>query len=140
MLASQTPSGRLGRLGRWAATHRRAVVLAWVGVALSLGALAPRAEHALSGGGWQADGSESVEARGLIDRHFDGQGSYALAVVVSSQAHDGASPAFRTTSDFAPVRATPLAIGLGDTEIDRILESSGYLRRLFLDPAHRGDR
>ena len=37
----------------------------WPGSAspLSLGVLAPRAEHALSGGGWQADGSESVEAR-----------------------------------------------------------------------------
>ena len=89
----------LGRLGRWAATHRRAVVLAWVGIALSLGVLAPRAEHALSGGGWQADGSESVEARQLIDRHFDGQGSYALAVVVSSGTHEGASPAFRATVD-----------------------------------------
>jgi RND superfamily putative drug exporter len=92
-------TGRLGRLGRWAATHRRAVVLAWVAVALSLGVLAPRAEHALSGGGWQADGSESVEARRLIDRHFDGQGSYALAVVVSSRTHHSASPGFRATMD-----------------------------------------
>jgi hypothetical protein len=70
--------GPLGRLGRWAATHRRTVVLAWVGVAVCLGVLAPRAEHALSGGGWQADGSESVQARRVIDRHFDGLGSYAL--------------------------------------------------------------
>ena len=90
-------SGRLGRLGRWAATHRRAVVLAWVAVALTLGALAPRAEHALSGGGWQADGSESVEARGLIDRHFDGLGSYALAVVVSSPTQETTNPGFRST-------------------------------------------
>jgi RND superfamily putative drug exporter len=72
-------------------------VLAWVGVAVCLGVLAPRAEHALSGGGWQADGSESVEARRLIDRHFDGQGSYALAVVVSSRTHNYGSPAFRAT-------------------------------------------
>ena len=89
--------GPLGRLGRWAATHRRSVVLAWVGVALCLGVLAPRAEQALSGGGWQADGSESVEARRLIDRHFDGQGSYALLVVVSSRTHDSESPVFRAT-------------------------------------------
>ena len=92
MLASQS-SGRLGRLGRWAATHRRAVALAWVGIAVTLGVLAPRAEHALSGGGWQADGSESVKARELIDRHFDGQGSYALVAVVSSQTHDSEFPA-----------------------------------------------
>jgi putative drug exporter of the RND superfamily len=89
--------GPLGRLGRWAATHRRSVVLAWVGLALCLGVLAPRAEQALSGGGWQADGSESVEARQLIDRHFHGQGSYALLVVVSSRTYDSESPVFRAT-------------------------------------------
>ncbi|MFL5910189.1 MAG: MMPL family transporter [Gaiellaceae bacterium] len=90
-------SGRLGRLGRWSAAHRRAVVLTWVAIAVGLGALAPRAEHALSGGGWQADHSESVKARERIDRHFAGQGSYALQVVVSSRMHDGSSPAFRAT-------------------------------------------
>ena len=89
--------GPLGRLGRWAAAHRRVVVFAWVVVAVCLGVLAPRAEQAQSGGGWQADGSESVEARGLIDRHFDGQGSYALVAVVSSRTHDSASPVFRAT-------------------------------------------
>ena len=93
--------GALGRIGRWAAAHRRAVALAWVGIAVCLGVLAPRAEHALSGGGWQADGSESVQARRLIERHFDGQGSYALQVVVSSPRHNSASPAFRATVDRA---------------------------------------
>ena len=100
MSASHTqlaPVGSLGRLGRWAATHRRAVALVWIGVFIGLGALAPRAEHALSGGGWQADGSESVQARGLIDRHFDGQGSYALTAVVASRTGHSASPAFRAT-------------------------------------------
>jgi putative drug exporter of the RND superfamily len=94
---TRRPGGRLGRLGRWAATHRRRVVLAWVVVAVCLGVLAPRAEQALSGGGWQADGSESVEARRLIDRHFDGQGSYALVAVISSRTHSSASPPFRAT-------------------------------------------
>src|SRR5215212_4940148 len=85
------PLGPLGRLGRWTATHRRTVMLAWAVVAVCLGVLAPRAEQALSGGGWQADGSESVEARRLVDRHFDGQGSYALVAVVSSRTQDSAS-------------------------------------------------
>src|SRR4051812_40150928 len=89
--------GAFGRLGRWAATHRRTVVLAWIVVFAGLGALAPRAEHALSGGGWQADGSESVQARALIDRQFDGQGSYALTAVVSSPARAGTDPVFRAT-------------------------------------------
>jgi RND superfamily putative drug exporter len=90
-------SGALGRLARWSATHRRAVALVWVGIIVSLGVLAPRAEQALSGGGWQADHSESVHARQLIDLHFDGLGSYALLAVVSSRTHDSASPAFRAT-------------------------------------------
>ena len=87
--------GPLGRLGRWSALHRRRVFVSWAILLVALGALAPRAEHALSGGGWQADGSESVQARDLIDRHFDGHGSYVLAVVVSSQDHTAGDPEFR---------------------------------------------
>ncbi|UGS34723.1 MMPL family transporter [Capillimicrobium parvum] len=92
---SRRALGLFGRLGRWSAHHRRAVFVAWAVLILALGAFAPRAEHALSGGGWQADGSESVAARSLIDRHFGGEGSYALAVVVSSRAHAAGDPVFR---------------------------------------------
>ena len=61
--------GPLGRLGRWTADHVRAVALAWAVVALALGAFAPKVESALSGAGWQANGSESVQARKLIQAH-----------------------------------------------------------------------
>jgi RND superfamily putative drug exporter len=67
--------GPVGRLGSWTADHAGLVFIAWAVLVVALGVLAPRAEHALSGGGWQADGSESVEARRVIDRNFDGQGS-----------------------------------------------------------------
>src|SRR4051794_34142770 len=87
--------GPLGRLGRWSARHRRRVFVSWALLAAVLGVLAPRAEHALSGGGWQADGSESVRAREQIDRHFGGHGSYALAVVVSSRNNRVGDPAFQ---------------------------------------------
>ncbi len=43
--------GPLGRLGRWSATHRRMVMFAWVGIVVSLGVLAPRAEQAEHGFG-----------------------------------------------------------------------------------------
>ena len=92
--ASTRPLGPLGRLGRWSARRRRLVFIAWAVVIVALGALAPRAEHALSGGGWQADGSESVRARQLIERHFAGHGSSALAVVVSARGHVAGEPAF----------------------------------------------
>src|SRR5205807_852588 len=76
--------GPIGSLGRWTATHFRVVVAAWLVIAVGLGVFAPRAEKALSGAGWEATGSESVQARGLIDRSFDGRGSYALTVVVQA--------------------------------------------------------
>jgi putative drug exporter of the RND superfamily len=100
MSALTTPTsshtlGVFGRLGRWSAQHRRTVFVFWATLIVALGALAPRVEHALSGGGWQADGSESVAARGLIERHFGGQGSYALAVVVSSARHTAGDKPFQ---------------------------------------------
>ena len=77
--------GPLGRAGRWSAEHVRAVVLAWIAVAALLGAFAPRAEKALSGAGWEVSGSESVQARTLIQQNFAGLSSQALTVVVHSQ-------------------------------------------------------
>ena len=77
-----TAVGPIGRLGRWTAGHVRLVVIAWAVVAVGLGALAPKAEHALSGAGWEATGSESVAARDAIDASFAGQGGYALTVAV----------------------------------------------------------
>jgi RND superfamily putative drug exporter len=77
--------GPLGRVGRWTAEHGRAVALAWLVVAVVLGALAPRVEHALSGAGWEASGSESVQARDLVQENFAGLSSQALMVVVHSE-------------------------------------------------------
>jgi len=74
--------GPIGRLGRWTADHVRLVVVAWAVLAVGLGVFAPRAEHALSGAGWEANGSDSVAVREAIDAEFGGQGGYALLVVV----------------------------------------------------------
>ena len=86
--------GPLGRLGRWTAGHFRLIAAAWVVIAVGLGVLAPRAEHALSGAGWEATGSESVQARGLIDRHFDGAGTYGQVVVIHARHKTVSDPAF----------------------------------------------
>jgi RND superfamily putative drug exporter len=80
-----TPVGPIGRLGRWTAGHFSLVVLAWVTIGIGLGAFAPWAEHALSGAGWEASGSESVAARGEIDRSFGGQSGYALTTVIHGE-------------------------------------------------------
>ena len=89
-----TAYGPLGRLGVWTAGHFTLVLLAWVTIAVGLGAFAPKAEHALSGAGWEASGSESVQARELVQRNFAGQSSAALMVVVHSQRRTVDDPAF----------------------------------------------
>jgi putative drug exporter of the RND superfamily len=90
-----TALGPIGRLGRFAATHRRAVFITWALIAVGLGVLAPRVETALSGAGWQANGSESVKVREQTERDFGGVGAYALQVVVHSGQLTSADPAFR---------------------------------------------
>ncbi|HET7045220.1 MAG TPA: MMPL family transporter [Gaiellaceae bacterium] len=75
-------AGPIGRLGLWAAEHVRAVVVGWLLVAVALGTFAPRVEHALSGAGWEVSGSESVQARKLVQASFGGLSSQALTVVV----------------------------------------------------------
>ncbi len=89
--------GPIGRLGRVTATHVRAVVLAWIVLAVGLGFLAPKVETALSGAGWEATGSESVQARSLIQQHFAGNSSSAIWVVVHSPAQSPSDPAFAAT-------------------------------------------
>ncbi len=84
--------GPLGRLGFWTAGHFRAVLLAWVVIAIGFGAFAPKAQHALAGAGWEASGSQSVAARHLIDTQFSGLSSAALQVVVHSDTKSVANP------------------------------------------------
>ncbi len=80
--------GPIGRLGRYTATHFRTVMVGWLLVALVLGFFAPRVEKALSGAGWEASGSQSVQARKLIERDFAGMGSYGLMAVLYSPRPD----------------------------------------------------
>ena len=88
--------GPIGRLGRCTATHFRAVLIGWLVVAVVLGFFAPRVENALSGAGWEASGSQSVQARKLIERDFAGLGSYGLMTVVYSPTQTVSTPAFRS--------------------------------------------
>src|SRR5262245_52874229 len=89
--------GPIGRLGRFAADHVRAVSIAWAVIALALAVFAPKVETALSGAGWQASGSQSVQARTLIQKNFGGLSSSAPIVVVHSSSSTATSPAFRAT-------------------------------------------
>ncbi|HMI81585.1 MAG TPA: MMPL family transporter, partial [Solirubrobacterales bacterium] len=106
------PLGPIGRLGRFAATHRAAVFITWALLAVGLGFLAPRAETALSGAGWEALGSESVEARKQVNASFGGAGAYGLQVAVHSQRLTAADPRFRrTVAEVERVLASDSAVG-----------------------------
>src|SRR4051794_30510236 len=94
MTSERIDVGPIGRLGRWTATHFRFVAAAWVVGAVGLGVLAPRVETALSGAGWEATGSQSVQARHLIDTNFEGTGPYGLTVVIHARQRTVADPAF----------------------------------------------
>jgi putative drug exporter of the RND superfamily len=87
-------AGPIGRLGRWSAAHARWVFVAWAVLVIGLGVLAPRVETALSGAGWQDSGSQSVQARALIQTNFAGNSSSALMVVVHSPTLTATDPPF----------------------------------------------
>ncbi|HET9123441.1 MAG TPA: MMPL family transporter [Solirubrobacteraceae bacterium] len=87
--------GPIGRLGRWMATHFRVVVAAWVIIAIGLGVFAPKVENALAGAGWEASGSQSVQARTLINHDFHGLSSYGLMAVVHSSGESFGAPSFQ---------------------------------------------
>jgi putative drug exporter of the RND superfamily len=101
--------GPIGRLGRYSASHARAVAIAWVVVAVGLGFLAPRVETALSGAGWEATGSESVAARSLIQAQFAGNSSTGLMIVLHSASLQAGDPGFAAVSAKAAalVKADP---------------------------------
>jgi len=89
--------GPIGRLGRYTATHFRVVLAGWLVAALTLGFFAPRVETALSGAGWETTGSQSVQARQLIEKNFGGLSSYGLMTVVYSPTQTINDPAFKRT-------------------------------------------
>jgi RND superfamily putative drug exporter len=74
--------GPFARLGAWAATHFRRILIAWLLVLIVFGFFAVRAESALAGAGWQASNSQSVQARAIIEKNFAGLGATALQVVI----------------------------------------------------------
>jgi RND superfamily putative drug exporter len=91
-----TAVGPIGKLGRYTATHFRAALAGWAVIAIGLGFLAPRVENALSGAGWEATGSQSAQARKLIDRSFGGLSSYGPMVVLHSRTSTVGDPAFQS--------------------------------------------
>ncbi|WP_354697364.1 Membrane protein YdfJ [Paraconexibacter sp. AEG42_29] len=94
---AQPALGPMGRFGAFLIAHSRPVAIAWAVLVVGLGTFAPGVEKALSGAGWEASGSESVQVRDVVDREFGGLSSYGLTVVMHSDTKTTTDAAFRQT-------------------------------------------
>ena len=81
------------RLARFSGTHRRAVMIVWLVATIAAAPLAMTLTGALSGAGWEAQGSTSVEVRDEIRRDFPQLGAEAAVVVVHQDAPFSEDPA-----------------------------------------------
>lgn len=126
---SVTPDtlGPVGRIGGWMADHFRVVMISWVVLILVLGFFAPRIETALSGAGWEASGSESVEARDVVDRSFNGFGGYGLMVVINSESASVNDPAFKSaiTQVTKILEADPAVTAVADPQPGMTISPDG---------------
>src|SRR5512135_3742860 len=69
------------RLGRFSARHRRWVMVIWLVATLLATPLALSLTGALSGAGWEAQGSTAVKVRNELRRDFPTLGAEAEVVV-----------------------------------------------------------
>ncbi len=105
------------RLGAWSARHRRGVIATWVIATIAAAPLALTLNGALSGAGWEAQGSTAQEVRDELRRDFPALGA-ENPVVVYRQADpiasdpDGLEALVRDVARMPGVRsvADPLAL------------------------------
>ena len=72
--------GLLGRIGRSSARHPRRVIVSWAIVVLAAAPLAITMGSALSGAGWDAQGSTAAEVRAELRKDFPQLGAEAAIV------------------------------------------------------------
>ena len=78
--------GLLGRIAIFSARHRKLVMVVWAIVALGAAPLAVTLNGALSGAGWEAQGSTSQQVRDELRQDFAGLGAEAAFVVYQQEA------------------------------------------------------
>lgn len=89
----QGKPGLLARLARFSANHRKAVMIVWAIVAVAAAPLAITLNGALSGAGWEAQGSTSQVVRDELRRDFASLGAEAAFVVFQQEASLADDPA-----------------------------------------------
>ncbi len=85
--------GWLARLARFAGRRRRLVMLAWLVTVVAAAPLALRLSSALSGAGWEAQGSTAQTVRDELRRDFPQPGAEAAVVAYHQAEPIAASPA-----------------------------------------------
>ena len=81
------------RLARFSARRRGRVMLAWLAITLVAGPLALSLDGAMSGAGWEAQGSTSQRVRDELRRDFPQVGAEAAIVTYSQQTPIAQEPA-----------------------------------------------
>src|SRR5450759_427763 len=92
------------RLAAWSARHRRAVIASWLVLAFAAAPLALTLNGALSGAGWEAQGSTAQQVRDELRRDFPALGAENPVVIYRQ-----ATP---IASDPAGLRALVVSLGL----------------------------
>ena len=87
------PKALFSRLAAFSARHRRGVIAVWMLVAFAAAPLALTLTGALSGAGWEAQGSTAQRVRDEIRRDFPQLGAEAPVVVYHQQTAIAANPA-----------------------------------------------
>lgn len=101
------------RLARFSGRHRRAVMVVWLVAMLGAAPLALTLTNALSGAGWEAQGSTSVKVRDELRSDFGELGAEA-AVVVYRQSTPIAEDPTGVEDLVAELRTQPAAAGVVD--------------------------
>ena len=93
--ASEAPDPRrwFARLAAFSARHRRAVIVTWLVVAFAAAPLALTLSGALSGAGWEAQGSTAQQVRDELRKDFPGLGAESPVVVYHQSTPIAADPA-----------------------------------------------
>jgi RND superfamily putative drug exporter len=79
--APSDPKALFSRLAAFSARHRRAVVITWLLIAVAAAPLAATLTGALSGAGWEAQGSTAQHVRDELRRDFPQLGAEDPVVV-----------------------------------------------------------
>ena len=105
--------GALARVGRFAGRHSKGVLVAWALVVVLAAPLAATLTGALSGAGWEAQGSTAQRVRDEIRRDFPGLGAEAAVVAYRQPRPIAAEPA-GVRALVAALKGSPGAAGVVD--------------------------